>query len=520
MKKEKHALLPGSERAAARNITHIGSVPEEESISVTLVLRRKAELPDELIHSLRTVGLQELVERYGSAPSDTAAVVEVLGQFGLHAVEDRPGSRRIQVRGTAKALSDAFQCELSRVAPQEGAEPTAPTYRYRTGPLSVPAELDGIVTAVLGLDDRPQAEVRPRLVRPLATSPARYYTPVQLGQIYNFPSGTSGTGQRLAIISLGGGLIGADLSTYFSSLGLRPPAVLMASTDGAVNAPTGDPAVDGEVVLDVEVAGALANNAQLLVYFGQNTDRGFFDAVYYAVHSDPSPTAISISWGKSEDSWTAQARNAMNQVFADAAALGITVTAASGDQGSSDGDPLFFVPHVDFPASSPYVLACGGTRLTIAPATGTISETVWNNGTGGGATGGGASNAFPAPAWQSNVPLPRPGRGVPDVAAVADPETGYLTFTDGQYQITGGTSAVAPLWAALVCRLAEALGRPFGLLQPLVYPKTAGTTAFPGFRDITKGDNGAYSAAPGWDPCTGLGVPDGQALLEYLRRLV
>lgn len=173
---------------------------------------------------------------------------------------------------------------------------------------------------------------------------------------------------------------------------------------------------------------------------------------------------------------------------------------------------------MDFPASSPYVLATGGTSLRADPATGVVqSETVWNDSQG--STGGGVSDVFPRPAWQAHVDVPHAGRGVPDVSAVADPATGYQVLVDNQPAVIGGTSAVAPLWAALVARLAESLGRPLGLLQPLVYPRTPGSTAYPGFRDITIGNNGAYKAGKGWDAATGLGVPDGTELLAHLRGL-
>src|SRR5262249_41925329 len=157
----------------------------------------------------------------------------------------------------------------------------------------------------------------------------------------------------------------------------------------------------GEVLLDIEVAGALAPGAHLLVYFAPNTDAGFLDAVSAAAHAEPTPAAISISWGQSEDQWTAQARTAFDHALQAAAALGATTTVAAGDDGSGDrvGDGR---AHVDFPASSPHALACGGTRLDADGATGAVrSETVWNNGTGGGATGGGVSAVFPLPAWQS-----------------------------------------------------------------------------------------------------------------------
>ena len=214
---------------------------------------------------------------------------------------------------------------------------------------------------------------------------------------------------------------------------------------------------------------------------------------------------------------------AMDDAMADAAALGVTVCVASGDDGSRD-NATDGTTHVDFPASSPHALACGGTTLHADPSTGAVSsETVWFHGVGQGGTGGGVSDVFGVPTWQTGAGVPgdtdtgRPGRGVPDVAADADPSTGYQVRVDGTDMVIGGTSAVAPLWAALVCRLAEALGRPPGLLQPTLYEGVAAGQPAPGFRDITTGGNGGYRAAAGWDPCTGLGVPDGSALLARLR---
>jgi kumamolisin len=292
--------------------------------------------------------------------------------------------------------------------------------------------------------------------------------------------------------------------------------------DGAGNQPVGDPgSADGEVVLDIEVAGGIAPKSSLVVYFAPNTDAGFLDAISTAAHADPTPTAITISWGQSEDDWTGQARSAMDSAFADAAALGVTVTAASGDHGSSDGAGSGV--HCDFPASSPHALGCGGTTLDADTSTGTISsETVWNGGPGGGATGGGVSDVFDVPSWQANAGVPAPaggggtGRGVPDVSADADPSTGYQVYVDGQSLVFGGTSAAAPLWAALVARLAQALGRSLGMPQPALYAGVRAGEPAPAFRDITSGDNGAYSAGPGWDACTGLGSPDGTALLDLL----
>ncbi|HEY0410985.1 MAG TPA: S53 family peptidase, partial [Candidatus Dormibacteraeota bacterium] len=299
-----------------------------------------------------------------------------------------------------------------------------------------------------------------------------------------------------------------------------PPATVAVSVDGGANQPDGNPGgPDGEVMLDIQVAGAVAPGARIAVYFAPNTDRGFLDAVSTAVHdSVRRPSVVSISWGGPESTWTGQSMTALDTVLQDAAALGVTVFCASGDTGSGDGagDSL---AHTDFPSSSPHVVACGGTRLS-AGAGCVTAEVVWNQGASGGATGGGISDTFDAPSWQADAGVPpstnpgaRRGRGVPDVSGDADPRTGYRVLIDGQATVVGGTSAVAPLWAGLTALLNQVLGHPVGFLNPQLYgPVLAGG----GFRDITEGSNGAYSAAPGWDPCTGLGSPRGGAILAAL----
>jgi kumamolisin len=511
---EEHVSLPGSFRAPLAAAEVVGPVAADTPIEVTLVLRRRAELPAEAAPGgLDSAGL---AARFGADPADVDLVIRTVTEAGAQVIESDPASRRVRISGTAEALQSLFGTTLQQ-ARLSGPDGDRVDLRYRTGELSVPAALAGVVTAVLGLDDRPQARALLRIGPAAAAGTS--YTPLGLATIYRMPAGTDGTGQTLAIIELGGGFGQSDLDTYFAGLGLTTPAVTAVGVDGAVNTPGKDPqGADGEVLLDIEVAGAIAPKARIVVYFAPNTDAGFLDAISTAAHATPTPTAMSISWGQSEDGWTAQARTAMDQAFADATALGVTVTAAAGDSGSSDTPTGGAAVHVDFPASSPHVLACGGTTLVADPVTGSVtSESVWNNGPGSGATGGGVSDTFGQPSWQANAGVPSgAGRGVPDVAADADPHTGYQVFVDGKAVVFGGTSAVAPLWAALVCRLSQSVGHRLGLLQPALYAAARPGVSPAGFRDITSGNNGQYQAAAGWDPCTGLGVPDGTALLAVL----
>jgi kumamolisin len=512
--------LPGSTRQPTAGARSVGTPEPVAQIDITVVLRRRTELP---APGVRPVPLTraEFAAAHGADPADLALVEDTLTREGLTVTDVDAASRRVQARGDVATLERVFGTSLTEVESSDPVTGQAVMHRQRTGELVVPGPLAGIVVAVLGLDDRPQADARFRPAAAGGTS----FTPLELGRIYRFPPGTDGGGQTLAILELGGGYTQADLDAYWATIGLAdPPTVTAVGVDGGANTPEGNPqGPDGEVLLDIEVAGALAPRASVVVYFAPNTDRGFLDALSTAVHADPTPTAVSISWGQSEDAWTAQAMTAMDEAMADAGLLGVTVCTASGDDGSRD-NATDNGTHVDFPASSPSALGCGGTTLVADPATATVqSESVWFSGFGQGGSGGGVSDVFAVPPWQNGVGVPddpdtgRPGRGVPDVAGNADPATGYEVRVDGTAAVYGGTSAVAPLWSALICRFAQALGQRPGLLQPLLYADISPGKPVPGFRDITAGTNGAYAAAAGWDACTGLGVPDGEALLERLR---
>jgi kumamolisin len=419
------------------------------------------------------------------------------------------GRRAVTLRGAVKAVAEAFGAQELQLYEH----PAGVQYRGRQGPLTVPSKLGDVITGVFGIDERPQA--RAHLRRSAAA--AESYTPPEVAAAYNFPSGTDGSGQAAGILELGGGFSQTDIDAYFKGLGLTAPSVSAVSVDGGKNSPGTDPNSDGEVMLDIEVLGSIAPGAKIFVYFAPNTDQGFIDALSTAVHDTTNkPSVVSISWGGPEDSWTEQARTQMEQILTEAAAVGVSVTVASGDNGSTDGE-TDGKQHVDFPASAPHALGCGGTTLRIEDAK-IASETVWNELPSHGAGGGGISIEFAVPSYQSAIKMPnnvdtdRPGRGVPDVAGDADPETGYKVLVDGNEQTFGGTSAVAPLWAGLIVLLNASLGKPVGFLQPQIYAASAAS----GFHDITQGNNVAYQAGPGWDACTGNGSPDGAALLRTL----
>jgi kumamolisin len=526
-----YKILAGSEREPLPGARPVGPVDPDQRVEVTVYLTNPAagSLGDTISAQVEQrrppLSRKEFRAAHSADPADVAKVEQFAHAHQLSVVETDLVRRSMVLAGTAAALSAAFATTLQQYEYPGG------RYRGRTGPVHIPAELERVIVGVFGLDDRPQA--RPHLQRQAletggfqAAASSVSFTPPQIARLYDFPTGSAlnGSGQCIALIELGGGYTDSDLQTYFQQLGIALPEVTSVSVDGGQNTPAGSAdSADGEVDLDIEVAGAIAPGARLAVYFAPNTDRGFLDAVTQATHDTiNNPAVISISWGSAEVSWTSQAMQALDQAFQAAAALGISVCVAAGDNGSSDGvnDGK---AHVDFPASSPYALACGGTRLEAA-GTVVISEVVWND-SATSATGGGVSAVFPLPAWQGSAQVPssandqRSGRGVPDVAGDADPQTGYQVYVDGQATVFGGTSAVAPLWAALVALANQQRGKPLGYLNPLLYQNYTQLAQADALRDVTSGNNGSYSAGPGWDACSGLGSPHGAKLLSALDQL-
>ena len=505
----KFVSLAGSERSIPAAARYVGPVDPNESVEVMFLLRPMAPAP---AAGSGRMTREEFAARHGAAPGDVARVVAFARGAGLQVLSMQPARRTVTVTGPASKVFAAVKADVGSYEHENR------RFRGRKGTIDLPGDIADAIEGVFGLDNRPAAKPHMRLAGPgQRAAGQRAFTPVELGEIYAFPTGTSGKGQCIALVELGGGFRQADLDTYFKKLGVKSPKVTAVAVDGAGNAPTGQPdGPDGEVMLDIEVAGALAPDATIAAYFATNTDRGFLDAILAAVHdAQLKPSVISISWGGPEANWTAQSLKAFDGAFAAAASMGVTVCCAAGDDGSTDGlaDGRL---HVDFPASSPHVLACGGTRLLVS--NGAPQETTWNDlAEGGGATGGGVSDSFAPPTWQMAAKVPtsanpdhRIGRGVPDVSGNADPATGYAVRVDGQDTVIGGTSAVAPLWAALIARCNEQAGHSLGFVNPALYAHGGDA-----FHDVVKGSNGssAYAAGPGWDACTGWGTPIGNRIL-------
>ena len=571
----KRVVVPGSEKKALPNAKIVGKLDPNERIEITVVIRPRSDAAPngrvaasasdtsrQLPEQRQYLSRESFAAERGADPKDVVQVEAFAKEHNLTVVEASLQKRAIRLAGTIRDLTAAFEPNLkkSRVGSR--------IVRMRTGGISVPTDLKDVVVAVMGFDDRPAARPHVRFLsessgntgrktaaskgskKPRATKPEKKgakprasggssFDPPEVARLYDFPPNLQGEGQCIGIIELndfdqdhnptGTGFSLSDLKTYFTSLGVPIPnvnAIGVSSNDGTgANVPGTDANADGEVMLDIEVAGAVAPKANIAVYFALNTDDGFLAALNTALHDNVrKPSVISISWGSSEDANTQQALTAFNQALQDAAALGVTVCCSAGDDGSSDirkPADRDGAPHVDFPASSPFALACGGTRLVGSGAS-IADETVWNDGRG--ATGGGVSNHFPRPAYQSTSGVPKSptgnvGRGVPDVAGDADPHTGYnVRLVGGDPDIIGGTSAVAPLWAGLIALMNEGLSKqgkpPVGLINPILYQLPAASSSF---HDIVNGNNdleglGKYAARPSWDPCTGLGSPDGKAL--------
>jgi kumamolisin len=508
-KKTAYTKLVGSEKHAPVG-NQVEAPSPEQTMEVTVRLRRKKSIDSELKKGVR-YSRADFDEAFGAKQSDVEKIEAFANNHHLAVSNVDTARRSVMLKGSVKDFEEAFQVKLGCYVGDDGK-----TFRGRQGHINIPADLQGIVEGVFGLDDRPNA--RPMfqyapdsngIAAPKSVTQS--FPPGTVASLYGFPSKANGKGQCIAIIELGGGYRVQDLNTYFSKMKITPqPTVTAISVDGGKNNPTNANSADGEVMLDIEVAGAVAPGAKIVVYFAPNTDKGFLDAITQAIHDNQNkPSVISISWGSAEKNWTTQSLNNFNEAFKSAALLGVTICAAAGDQGSSDAVNDGKV-HVDFPSSSPYVLACGGTKLT-ASGTKITGETVWHV-SKDSATGGGISDFFPLPDYQKKTTIPASlnggfkGRGLPDVAGNADPTTGYQVRVDGQDFVIGGTSAVAPLMSAFIALTNQQKKKQVGFINPQLYSTPNSC------RDITVGDNittsgnKGFKAGVGWDACTGWGV--------------
>ena len=511
-----HVSLEGSERGRKPNAVRVGDVDPASHVEVTVTLSQP--------------------ERWWD---DAEVVRRVLASFGLTVEAEYPATGSLVIGGTAAQTEAAFDAGLGMYSHDRDG-----LLRGREGRVKVPGELDGVLSGVFGLDQRRVAHRlvpagTPQTAAGEANAPVGH---ADLEQRYGFPDGDC-DGQTIAIAEFGGGYFPDDVRKFCEMHGRALPQIETVSVGAtpltpaeiaALSAEAQGPALgeSHELMMDVEIVAGLCASARICVFFAPFDQKGWIDLLDRVVATDPAPVTLCVSWGLAEDSpdWSPAAVDAINQRLQAASRRGITVSAAAGDDGS--GDQMHDEhAHVHFPASSPYVLAVGGTMLDGA------REVVWWSAPGdrsqprGGSTGGGVSVRFARPGWQ-DVHVESlnaggiDGRVVPDVAALAGPP-GYSVVFDGQATLNGGTSAAAPLWAALIARIAAAAGaasRPPAFLAPLLYEnghdgRVRGVSAF---TDITRGNNASpqpgvgYHARKGYDAVSGWGVPDGRALLESL----
>lgn len=540
--------IPGSDRTPLPNARIIGPADSEQSIKLTIYVRSQpahVHVPSlkEIGHSpyqwMHSSQRADVLRAFEADARDIAAVRKFAVKNKLKVREASRVKRSVLVEGKIGDAARAFGVDL-QIWEHPGGR-----YRGRTGPVQVPKALHDIVEAVFGFDNRVVGKpFFQRSRHRQATHAARrhHYFPPEIADFYNFPD-ADGTGETIAIFVFNGALADTKtiapggytqelLNRYFrKTLNMATPSF----TDVVVHGPGNTPGngkkssdVSDEVLLDMCMAGAIAPKAKFMMYFTEFTEQGWVDALTEAVTTTQNrPSVISISYGDTEDGpadnslWTEQAIMKVNEALQRAALAEINVCVAAGDDASTDSvhDRR---QHVDFPASSPWVLACGGTR--VIAENGVIDrESVWHHGRADG-TGGGISRLFALPTYQNaaNVPASvnpghRIGRGVPDVSGIADPETGVRVMgPNGRVGTIGGTSATAPMWAGLIARLNQRLGKPLGFLNPILYKNLSSGV----LRDITEGDNGAYRADVGWDACTGLGSPNGTRMLAALKGLV
>lgn len=530
--------LPGSKRMLLPNSRPAGPVNRSEIASLTVRVRSAgdpAALEKQVLEQSQKplqdrtyLSRDELAKQHGANAADLDLVEQFAQQHNLMVAHRSAAERSIVLSGKLGDLLNAFPADVQIYHHASG------SYRGRRGEISIPQELQGVVTGIFGYDTRPKHRLprRRRIFTEAGPGGNQGVAATEFAKRYNFPTtfqgmNLDGSGQTIAIIELGGGFRASDLNVFFQEIKVPQPSVVAVSVDHAGNKPTTADSDDGEVMLDIEVAGAVAPGAKFAVYFAPNNgDKGFIDAISAAVHdAERNPDVISISWGGPESTTDQQGIDAFHQLFVAAAAAGITVCVASGDHGTADSDASDWDQkiHVDHPAADDLVLGCGGTQINSGV------DVVWNDGTpfdvntpggGGWASGGGVSEVFAVPSYQTSAGIPvsidsgKPGRGVPDIAMSA---TNYFTRVDSSEGASGGTSAVAPLMSALIVLLNQAKKKNVGFLNPFLYANAAKVV-----HDVTSGTNAitntvkGYNAGKGWDACTGLGTPDGTAILNNL----
>ena len=489
----------------------VGTVAARTSVSVTVSLAQRD--PAGLQNFLKQVAdpasaqykhyltVKQFAQRFGAAPGAAAQVSAYLTGHGLKVGQLTANGLTLTATGTATQIEKAFGTTLSTYRDGAGRE----FYANAAAP-QLPAAIAAVVTDVSGLSDYAVSHQDAVRGQSGAKASVQGYTPTQIRSGYNLntpiSAGYTGKGQTVALEEFSA-FTQSDVTTYDKKFSLTPSTPTVVKSDGG----TTDTSGEDEVELDIEVVQAIAPGATIKVYEAPNSDAGEA-AVYAQLVSDDVPV-ISTSWGQDEAAETASNRVALNTDFQEAAAQGQSIYAASGDDGSDDAGNGG--TSVDFPAADPYVTGAGGTTLKLSSSGAWSSEKAWSG------SGGGVSSYFATPSFQTSV---NSGsyRTVPDVAADADPSTGWAIYTEGSWAEYGGTSAAAPNWAAFTAIYddeAGALGKAkLGFANASIYSLAESSNYKSAFHDITSGSNGAYSAGTGYDEVTGWGSYNGANFLS------
>ncbi len=522
-------------RSAAKPLGYLASA-SPVTAALTLPLRRQAALSEFLRRVSdpadpaygRFLSPQEFAEQFGPTQADYDALACYAQAQGLIVTGTHASRRLLDVSGPASCFEAAFQVHLSRYKAADGR-----VFRAPDAAPSVSPSAAGVVFGVVGLSTA--AVRRPHLRRPAAfqaaprvgSGPQGGLSPSDIRTAYSLGGvSQTGSGQTLALFELDG-FSSADITAYQSYFGLSFTPVQTILVDSA-NGTAGAGA--DEVTLDIELQAALAPGAsRILVYETGTTDPEVLDG-YTRIADDDSAKQISTSWGLDEPDTDPATMRSENAIFQQMAAQGQTLYAAGGDNGAYDTGLSRDGISVDDPASQPYVCGVGGTTLTTMGAGGGyFSETTWNSGSAAyGAGGGGVSTVWPIPSWQRSAAASSSSRlvstamrNVPDVSLNADPNTGYAIYYGGAWNVYGGTSAAAPLWAgftALVNQQRTLNGlSPLGQASPALYPLLTTARYAADFHDIADGStNLYYPTTAGYDDATGLGTLNGAALLTDL----
>jgi len=503
-------------------------------VTFVLPLRNREELeelieriydPTDEAHHGKYLTTEEFAERFAPTEEDYENVIAYANSLGLAVKGTHSNRTLVNIAGPTESIEKAFNLHLHQYQKSNGRIFHAPD-----NDPEVPASIASIIHGIVGLDNHAVRHTYNRrketneefsvshiTSHAYPSGPHGGYSPNDLLTAYNLTGiPANGSKQIIALFELGG-YHASDINEYTKYFGLPAPNLKNILVDGGSGS-----GIDPEVTLDIELAIALAPKSQIYVYEGPNSDQGVLDT-YNRIATDNIAKQISTSWGMSENLSSVQYLKAENAIFLQMAAHGQTIYAAAGDSGAYDDYPNNFTLVVDDPASQPYVVGVGGTKLTVNSASGAYrNESVWNDGLGQGAGGGGVSNVWPIPSWQKNVPtvFSKTKRNVPDVSLNADQNTGYSIYYNGQWTIYGGTSCAAPLWAAFTAcvnqvRVAKQMPV-LGFANPSFYAIGVGSSYTADFHDIKIGNNLHYSAGPGYDNASGWGSFNGTYLFEKL----